>query len=167
QNSEITIDPAIQYSQGVETFLRILSVFNYVLRLANVFVTVSVYIYLFRKFWPEHYILVSVLSVFGLFPIFVFATRNRKAVDYAEYVRNRFYGSGYTPYGRNGGNNGAYGNNSYGANAGRDPYDVYGNGDDKEPFGEFSNRPEEPFGEFSDGKNGGDNGYGNDDNEDR
>lgn len=127
----------------VSTIRRIIYYLNYVLRIAEIFITVTVYIALFKKFWPEHYILASVLSFFGLFPIMVFVIRDKEAVDFNEYIRNRFYGAGYTPYG-NGGN---------GQNDGRgQPY--YGNGDGKnEPFDEFSDRPEDPFSEFDDKKN--------------
>ena len=154
KNGNLELDPRLVYSNGVIVFLNILSVFNYLLRIAEIFITVTVYIALFRKFWPEHYILASVLSFFGLFPIFVFAIRNRKAVDFNEYLRRRFYGSGYTPYGPYGGYRGQGGaNNSYGAPQGGG----FSDGKD-EPFDEFSNRPDEPFGEFDGGaKNRGDN----------
>ncbi|MBO4251875.1 MAG: hypothetical protein J5911_04345 [Clostridia bacterium] len=123
----------------INVIRRVIYYLNYLLRIGEIFVTVSVYIALFKKFWPEHYILASVLSFFGLFPIMVFAIRDREEVDFNEYIRNRFYGAGYTPYG-----NGGDRNNSRGT--------PYGNSsDDKnDPFGEFSNRPEEPFSEFDD-----------------
>ena len=132
-------------TQFVRVLSRILFFFNYILRIAEIFITVSVYIALFRKFWPEHYILATLLSFFGLFPIFVFAIRNRKAVDFNEYIRRRFYGAGYTPYG-----NRYYGQNGQNADERGTPY--YGNDDGKEPFGEFNNRPEEPFSEFDNDK---------------
>lgn len=126
--------------------LKILNFVGYLLRIAEIFITVTVYIALFKKFWPEHYILASVLSFFGLFPIFVFVIRNKKPVDYAEYIRNRFYGSGYTPYGRNGYN----GNNDYNQNGNGG----YNNGQEKQedPFGEFSQKSDDPFSEFDDKK---------------
>lgn len=149
-------------TQAINVICKVLSVANYLLRLAEIFVTVTVYIALFRKFWPEHYILAAVMSFFGLFPIFVFAIRNRQAVDFNEYIKRRYYGSGYTPYG-----NRYYGNNGQGGNASerRTPY--YGNtqNGENEPFDEFSNRPEEPFGEFSDKKSENGN-YGGDNNSD-
>lgn len=138
-------------TQAVTVIRRILYFLQFIFGIAEIFVTVTVYIALFRKFWPEHYILASVLSFFGLFPIFVFAIRNKKAVDFNEFIRQRYYGSGFTPYG-----NRYYGNGQN--NGGRGPY--YGNGQngENEPFDEFSNRPEEPFGEFDGGtKNRGEN----------
>lgn len=133
---------------AINTIIQILYYFDYILRFAEIFVTVMVYISLFKMFWPEHYILASVLSFLGLFPIFVFAIRNRKAVDFNEYIRNRYYGAGFTPYG-----NRYYGQNGNNSERGT-PY--YGNnqGGDNEPFDEFNNRPDEPFGEFSDKKDG-------------
>ena len=141
-------------TNAINVICKIFYILARVLEIAEIFVTVTVYIALFRKFWPEHYILAAVLSFFRLFPIFVFAIRNRKAVNFNEYIKRRYYGSGYTPYG----------NGYYGGNGGerRTPY--YGNPSDgdNDPFGEFSNRPDEPFGEFSDGKNSDDNNDGND-----
>ena len=131
-------------TQGVRVLLRFLLIFNYILRLAEIFITVSIYIALFRKFWPEHYILAAVLSFFGLFSIMVFAIRNRKAVDFNEYIRNRFYGAGYTPYGN-------YGRNGQNTDERGTPYYNNDNGE-KEPFGEFNNRPDEPFSEFDNDK---------------
>lgn len=141
------INPKLVYSDGLTIFLNILYIFNRILRLAEIFVMINVYIALFRKFWPEHYILAAVLSFFGLFPIMVFAIRNRKAVDFNEYIRNRYYGAGYTPYG-----NRYYGQNGQNNDERGTPY--YGNSSDNkdEPFDEFSNRPEEPFSEFDDNK---------------
>ena len=135
---------------AVNVITRILFFLNYLLRLAEIFITVSVYIALFKKFWPEHYILAAVLSFFGLFPIMVFAVRNKKAVDFNEYIRSRYYGAGYTPYG-----NRYYGNGNQNNACGT----PYGNPSDKkdEPFDEFSNRPEEPFSEFNDDKKNDDN----------
>ena len=132
---------------AVNVLGRILYVFRYILSIAEIVITVSLYIALFKKFWPEHYILAAVLSFFGLFPVFVFAIRNRKAVDFNEYIRNRYYGAGYTPYG-----NRYYGNSGQNNDERGTPY--YGNSSngEKEPFGEFDNRPEEPFSEFDDNK---------------
>ena len=145
-------------TQAINTISKVLAVFHYILRIAEIFITVTVYIALFRKFWPEHYILAAVLSFFGLFPIFAFAIRNRKAVDFNEYIRRRYYGSGYTPYGnRYYGGNGQNNGNERGT-----PYYGSPSDDNNDPFGEFSNRPEEPFGEFSDNKRDGDNNDGND-----
>lgn len=130
-------------TNAINAIIRTLGVFGVLLRFAEIFITVSVYIALFRKFWPEHYILAAVLSFFGLFGIFVFAIRNKKAVDFNEYIRRRYYGAGFTPYG-----NRYYGQGGNGYNGSGAPH---GESGDKEPFGEFSDKPEEPFGEFDGG----------------
>ena len=69
---------------------------------------VIIYIGLFRKFIPAHYLIFTVLSVVGLFPIMVFIVRKKEPVNYKDYIRSRFYGRGYNPY--MGGN--PYANNS-------------------------------------------------------
>lgn len=120
------------------------------LGLINVVITVFAYIALFKKFWPEHYVIASVLSFLGLFAPFAFAIRKKDPVDYAEFIRQKmsYYGNPYGahPYGRP--NNGAYGA-GYGS--------PYGNGENnrgpegEEPFSEFGsdkNKGDEPFSEF-------------------
>ena len=130
-------EPLVVFSTEVITILRILQYLNYFLNLASIIITVFVYINLFKKFWPEHYIIAAVFSFFGLFPPFVFAIRNNKAVNYADYLRSRFYG---------------YGMRGSGA-SGVDP-DGYARKEEErqrreEPFAEFSDKPEDPFSEFS------------------
>ncbi len=79
------------YPQGVLTFMSILRIFNMIGGLVTIVIEVSLYFSLFRKFWPEHYLLASLLSIFlPLFPVFVFAVRNRKGINYAEYIRERY-----------------------------------------------------------------------------
>jgi hypothetical protein len=110
-----------------------------------------VYIALFRKFWPQHYVLATVLSVLGLFAPFVFAIRKKNAVNFSEYMRSR-YNMYYTPYGN------PYGRPPYG-----NPYgNPYANPNAEQqtppehPFSEFAERgeanPGDPFEEFSDKK---------------
>ena len=143
----------------INGIINVLGAFSYILRLVEIFITVSVYIALFRKFWPQHYILAAVLSFFGLFGVFAFVIRNNQPVDFNEYIRRRYYNAGFPPYGGYG--QGGYnpynnGGNGYGAPS-------QGSSEDKEPFGEFSDRPEEPFGEFSSGDK---NNNGKNDNDD-
>ncbi|MCQ2387207.1 MAG: hypothetical protein MJ066_02020 [Clostridia bacterium] len=69
-------------------------VLNYVnlpIRLVSSVIHISFYVAIFRKFWPQSYIVASILSVFGLFPIFVFIIRNKQEISYADYVRARYY----------------------------------------------------------------------------
>lgn len=120
------------------------------LGLINVVITVFAYIALFKKFWPERYVIVSVFSFLGLFAPLVFAIRKKDPVDYAEYVKKRmaYYSNPYGahPYGRP--NNGAYGN-GYGS-----PYNGEDNrrsADGEEPFSEFDGekgKDDGPFDEF-------------------
>ena len=141
------IDPMVEYSVGVLTLLDVFAIASYFMRIAEIFITVTVYINLFRKFWPEHYILAAVLSFMGLFGPFVFAIRNNKEVNFAEYIRRRFYNAGYPPYGPYGPYGGGQG--APGAGASGEPFGDFSEKKD-EPFGEFSDKPEDPFGEFSD-----------------
>lgn len=106
---------------------------NEILKFVILVATVFMYINLFRKFVPQHYVLFAVLSVMGLFPIFVFVVRNKAAVNYSDYIRSRYY----------------YYNDPYGQNpppnASKPP---------EHPFEEFAERgekdPGDPFSEFSD-----------------
>lgn len=120
------------------------------LDIIQVVITVFAFIALFKKFWPQHYIIASVLSFLGLFAPFAFAIRKKDPVDYAEFIRQKmsYYGNPYGthPYGRPN-------NDGYGAGYGS-PYD---NGESnrgsegEEPFSEFGNdknKGEEPFSEF-------------------
>ena len=117
-----------------------------ILGFVTAIIEVCAFIGLFKKYCPENYILYSILSVLGLFPIFVFVIRNKKAVNFNEYMRSRYYnpyGNGYNS--NNGYNN--YNNNGYGSNGG---YDAQQN-KPQEPFEEFNknkNKPEDPFDEF-------------------
>lgn len=139
------------YGDSIFTVNKILNVIYYVsmiFDLASIFVVVTVYINLFRKFWPQHYVLASVLSILlGLFAPFVFAIRKKEPVDYMEYIRSRY--NYYNPYGPYGGP-GPYGRGN--------PYGPYGNNvhaqPPEHPFEEFAEKgevdPGDPFGEFSD-----------------
>lgn len=52
---------------------------------------VIAYVGIFRKYFPEHFILATVLSVLGLDGPFIFAVRNKKAVNYQEYMRSKYF----------------------------------------------------------------------------
>lgn len=109
----------------------ILSKAGSILGLITMIIEVTAFICLFKKFWPEHYILAAVLSAMGLFAPFVFAIRKRRAINFAEYIANRYYRNPYGP-------------NPYGAqNVQREK--------PENPFGEFDNKktPEDPFEEFN------------------
>ena len=139
------VDP---YGGAVNVLGKIISVCNYILPLleiASIVITVMIYINLFKKYRPQHYMLFSILSIFGLFGPFVFAVRKREPIDYMDYVRSRYryYGN---PYGGNPYNN-PYGNPPQ--NQQRPP---------ETPFSEFAERgeidPGDPFADFSNDKDG-------------
>lgn len=126
---------------AVNVISMIIYYLNVPLELAGIVITVFLYINLFKKFWPEHYILASVLSIMGLFAPFAFAIRKKSAVDFNEYMRQKF-----NRY------NNPYGSHPYGRD--RNPYDNQNTQNynnyrrPEEPFSEFDKG--EPFGEFSD-----------------
>ena len=117
--------------------LTLLNLLNNVLSIASTVFTTLIFIGLFRKFYPEHYLLATVLSVLGFFPIAIFAVRNRKAVNYNDYIRSRYYGRGFNPY--------------VGTNMGRPPYGFPGGANGQEE-NKTEKQPPNPFSEFDDDK---------------
>lgn len=120
-------------TKAINVIVKIMDISNIVLNLVVLVATVFMYINLFRKFIPQHYVLYAVLSVVGLFPIFVFVIRKKEAVNYVDYLRSRYY----------------YYNEPYGQ---KPPH-----GSQKppeHPFEEFADKgdkdPGDPFAEFSD-----------------
>ena len=144
----------IPFGMSMATLSNILDALDYlslIFDLASIFITVSVYFALFRKFWPQHYMLASLLSIFfGLFPIFVFVIRNKQPIDYNQYLRAR-YGAYHNPYGNPYGGYGAGYGNPYGAQGGAEKSQ-----EPKSPFEDFEDKknkkPEDPFEEFADKK---------------
>ncbi len=143
------------FGMSARTLYQILDIIYYVssiFDLASIFITVSVYFALFRKFWPQHYMLASLLSIFfGLFPIFVFVIRNKQPIDYNQYLRAR-YGAYRNPYGNPYGNpySGGYGNpygTQGGASAPKEPESPFEDFEDKK-----NKKPRDPFEEFDDKK---------------
>ncbi len=139
------------FGMGVATLSKILTILDYVsalFDLASIFITISLYFALFRKYWPQHYMLASLLSIFlGLFPIFMFVIRKKNPIDYNAYLRARYgayqnpYGNPYSGYGSPYGTQGGY-------SRPQEP---------DSPFEEFdkkkNKKPEEPFEEFEENKN--------------
>lgn len=113
-----------------------------ILSLVIVFIKIVMYINLFKRYWPQHYILAAVFSFLGLFGPFVFAIRKKEPIKYSDYLRSR-YGNMY--YG------GPYGNPYYGRNP-----DPNAPKPPETPFSEFAERgekdPGDPFSEFDDDK---------------
>ncbi len=125
--------------------LTILNLFGGVLSLASLVLAILIYTGFFRKFWPERYVLATVLSVMGLFPIMAFVVRKKKPIDFNEYMRSRYYGHGYNPYG-----GATY--HGQGNHYGQTPPN--GRGEYSRP------EPESPFGEFEDNKKDEDDPFG-------
>ena len=126
----------------IEALNKTFEIVNYILPIFEIVViviSVNVYIALFRKYWPQHHILASILSLFGIFAPFVFAVRNKPEVNYAEYVRAKMamYNARFgNPYGQSG------------------PYSAPPRPKEPEhPFKEYASRgevePDDPFSEFS------------------
>ncbi len=149
------IDPYFNISVVVN-WLRALSYTGMIFDLASIFIKITLFINIFKKYWPQKTMMASFLSIFFetlLFPIFIFVIRNNKPINYEEYIRKKYQ---YTrnPYGAYG-QGGPYGN-PY-ANHGGEPYGAnpYGEGDsginNDNPFNEFDqNEKTEPFEEFND-----------------
>ena len=76
------------YTNLAITLLEKVELIMALLGLAKTIVEINLYIVLFRKFWPQYYIVVSVLSIFGLFPIMVFLIRNKVVMSFEQYVRS-------------------------------------------------------------------------------
>ena len=134
----------LPFGLSIATVNKILDVIYYlsnIFNIASVIITVTIYINLFRRFWPQHYMLASLLSIFlGLFPIFIFVIRNKPAINYADYMRARY--QRFAPF-----NNG---NDGYGAPSGQTPFEDFEDKKNKrpeEPFKDFNNK-KDPFDEF-------------------
>ncbi len=129
----------------VGLIVAILQRVNALLSLFSTFLTVFVYMGIFRKFWPQRYILATVLSILGVFPIMIFIIRNHKAINFDDYIRSRYYGHAHNPYGGVGGVDMRMGGespvNRQNQKMGKEPLD---------PFEEFENtkseKGEDPFG---------------------
>ena len=116
----------------------------------DIVIVVAIFFPFFRKFWPEHYVLAGMMSFFGFFGIFAFVVRKKEAVNFEQYMRNKYYGGYGNPYG-NPYNNPNYRQGQNGFGGGQ----YYTNQSPKEsPFSEFEeNSKDEPFSEFSSNKN--------------
>lgn len=125
------------YKEALYTIYNILNVSSYflsVLNIASLVIGISVYFNLFKNYWPQHYMLFGILSIFGLSAPFVFAIRNKKPINFNDYLRSR-----YGVYG------GHYGN-PYGGYSGGNPY---GNGYNQGGYRPEQTPPKSPFEEFA------------------
>lgn len=143
----------IPYGNSWVVIRKILVILDYItpiFDILSIFITVSVYFALFRKFWPQHYMLASLLSIFvGLFPVFVFVIRNKKPIDYNAYLRSR-YGGYYNRY--SGGYGNPYSNPYQQPTQPRQPESPFGDFENGSSSSNANGRPSEPFGEFTGSK---------------
>ncbi len=119
----------------VKVIMNVMKYSNIPLELIALVLEVFMFVDLFKKYWPNNYILGSILSCLGLFGPFVFAIRNKPQVDYNQYIRNR-YSRYYNPYGPN-----QYGRPQQPNSPGQE-----------DPFGDFSSKDQDPFSEFDNDK---------------
>ncbi len=140
------VDPYANMGIAPVVMNAILVVFSYTVNLFDIAVTVIsilLYINIFRRYVPQHYILFTVLSiVLGIFAPFVFAIRNRESIDYSEYLRSRYnaWYANANPYGGQA--------NPYGGQASQSSQQTPPN-----PFSEFAGKdevdPGDPFDNFN------------------
>jgi len=80
-----------QWSSTMLVIYQVCNYLDYFLDIALIFVNVMLYMDLFKKYAPAHYLLYSLLAV--LLPIgdiFVFCLRNNPAVNYGDYIKERY-----------------------------------------------------------------------------
>ncbi len=126
------------FSSAFVLGLDIIHYFLGVLDAVATVISIFVYFALFRKFWPGYHVLASILSIFGLFAPFVFAIRNRQAVNFATYVRSR--SENYNNYGNN-----TYNENKTKTKPDVDPFDNMGKDDSQN----FNPKSDDPFDDFN------------------
>lgn len=136
------VEEFVPYGNALKTINKImlvLDVVSPVFDILSIVATISIYINLFRKFWPQHFMLAALLCIFlDLFPILIFVIKDRNPVNYNDYLRSRYssYNNRYNnPY------NNQY-NNSY------DPFANSHNntqGKSGDPFENQKQDPGDPF----------------------
>ncbi len=94
--------------KAVSITLNVINAVSPIFDILSIIITVSLYFAIFRKFWPQHFMLAALLSVFlDLFPIFIFVIRKKSPVNFNEYMRSKYrnygnpYGGQYNPYNPN------------------------------------------------------------------
>lgn len=126
--------------RAVATILYVSSSASALFDLASAIMQINLFLAIFKKFWPAHYIVAGIVSFFGLFPFFIFAIRKKMGVRIVRYTPNY---NGYTQ------------NNYYGGGYGAPQRPASRPVDD--PFAEFSDKDDEPFSDIFNNKKKGDN----------
>ena len=122
------------YPEVLLIVMSVLSDVSGVMDLISIFVFVSLYIALYKKYCPQHFMLFSLLSLFFVSEPFIFAIRNKKPVDYMDYVRSRYsrmYGG--NPYANNG-----QGEQQSGRQAPPNPFEEFASKEEQDPGDPFS-----------------------------
>jgi hypothetical protein len=139
-NGQIINPYGVGGSLVIDNILMVISYLSTPLSIVSIVIEITVYMGLFRKFWPQHYVLASLLSIFlSLFAPFVFAIRKKQPVNYVDYLRSRYQYPPNHPYG-----------NQYGQYNGsarqappQTPFEEFaekGEKDPGDPFEEFDNK---------------------------
>ena len=120
------------YAPWALTLITVINYLSLFTDIASILALITIYIELFKRYAPDHYILYAVLSIFiGIEGVFVFIVRNKPAVNYSDYIKEKFIKmqGGFMNMHRQ---------------APDDPFREYAR------KGEYD--PGDPFSEFSDGK---------------
>ena len=126
------------YPAHMVPIMNVISYVSIVFDLANIILLVAVYTNIFKAYWPQNYMVGLVLSLFGLFPILIFAFRKKEFVDYKEFLRARYNSFYYGSF-----NNPNQPGGPQRPQAPATPFEEFaekGEVDPGEPFGEFDNQ---------------------------
>ncbi len=125
----------------VQKIIDVLNMAYSIFDLAKMVIVITALIGLFKKYWPQHFVLATVLSLFfGIDGPFIFAIRNKEPVNYMDYLRSRYQGYG-NPYGH------------YGPQGQQGPFNYYDNGYNAHNGQSGQNQQDAPFEEFEEKKN--------------
>jgi len=117
--------------------LTTINIASSIFSLVSLIISIYLYINIFKKYWPQHFLLAVVLSWLGIFEILLFIIRKKDPVDYNEYLRNRYNGwyANGNPYGNN------YNQTNDTNKKTKDPFEEFadkGEKDPGDPFDEFN-----------------------------
>lgn len=122
----------------LDKVLSLMIIVSDIASLIGILIMVTLYSNLFRRFWPQHSFLGTLLSIFGIFAPVIFAVRKREPVNFEQYIKNRYYGMYGNPNMNN--PNNYYDGNSKNYSENKDPFgynEVHKKREDDNPFPEF------------------------------
>ena len=136
--------------QDLYKMVKLLDVLSWIslpLDLMCIVIEITLLLNLFKKYWPERFVLAFIMSIFfGLTGIFIFIIRKKDPINYNDFLRSRY--QAYGPYGY-----------YYGPRPPHGPYGQNPNANrpvDKGPFEDYANpnerTPEEPFSAYNNDK---------------